>query len=187
MSQRYALHSFGLVVLFAAAGCGDARAPGADTGVDPAVVVGSDTGPAHDMGGMHDHAGMQRHAAEADSAAAAMRGHVAEMRGLSPAEQHDRIGEHVGEVSRLLGLMERHMREMGHGTGMDDEHMGQMMGMSAAEHRRMMDDMRELRAEAERLQTASQAEVRRLMPEHLVRLEGFVGMMERSAAHMAAH
>jgi len=171
----------------AAAGCGGTEAPPAG---DPVAGTTADTAPAgtmhgHDMAGMHvDAAAMHRHAQEADSMAAAMRAHVQQLRQLSAEEQHARIGEHVAQVSRMLSLIDRHMREMDHGTGMDGAHMGEMMGMSAEEHRQMMEQMRTLRSEAERLQTASRAEVRQLMPEHLDRLDGMVRMMEQSAAHM---
>jgi hypothetical protein len=38
----------------------------------------------------------------------------------------------------------------GHDMGMDDAHMGEMMGMSAEEHRHMMEQMGALRSEADR-------------------------------------
>jgi hypothetical protein len=137
------------------------------------------------MSGMDmDPAVMHRHAQEADSMVAAMRVHVQQMRQLSLDEQHARIGEHVSQISRMLSMTDRHMREMDHGMRMDDAHMGEMMGMSAEEHRHMMEQMGALRSEADRLQTASQAEIRQLMPDHLGRLELMIQMMERSAAHL---
>jgi hypothetical protein len=76
------------------------------------------------MSGMDmDPAVMHRHAPEADSMVAAMRVHVQQMRQLSLDEQHARIGEHVSQVSRMLSMADRHMREMGHGMGVDDVHM----------------------------------------------------------------
>jgi hypothetical protein len=168
-----------------AAACGGADGPPPDGAAGAAAPGAGDVAHGHDMAGMHvDPAMMQRHVQEADSMATAMRTHIQQMRQLSAEEQHARLGEHVGHVSRMLSMMDRHMREMGHGTGMDDAHMGEMMGMSAEEHRQMMEQMRRLRSETERLQTASEAELRRQMPEHLDRLEAMVGMMEQSAAHM---
>jgi hypothetical protein len=168
-----------------AAACGGNEGPPPDEAAGTATPAPGDVAHGHDMPDMHvDPAMMQRHVQEADSMATAMRTHIQQMRQLSAEEQHVRIGEHVGHVSRMLSMMDRHMREMGHGTGMDDAPMGEMMGMSPEEHRRMMEQMRTLRSETERLQTASQAEVRRQMPEHLDRLEDTVRMMEQSAAHM---
>jgi hypothetical protein len=167
---------------------GGAEAPPADQDPVAATAVRTDTGQTPDMHGMHaDPAAMQRHAQEADSAVAAMRAHLQQMRQLTPAQQHARIGEHVAQVSRMLGLMDRHMREMDMGMGMDDAHMGEMMGMTAAEHRSMMEEMRTLRTEAEQLQVATAAQLREQMPPHLDRIEQLLRMMEQSAAHMRAH
>jgi hypothetical protein len=180
--------TFALVGLFAACGSPDPAPAGNGTGV-PAMATG-DTAHPHDMAGMTmagDHAAMQRHAQEADSMAVAMRAHVERMRASSAEQQHDRIGEHVAQVSRMLNMMDRQMREMDHGSGMDDAHMGEMMGMSADDHRRMMEEMRTIRTEAEQLQVASRAEVSRTMPAHLDRIERMLVMMEASAAHMRAH
>lgn len=127
---------------------------------------------------------MQRHAQEADSMASALREHVGHMRQLPAEEWYDRMGEHVSQVSAMLRLMSRQMREMDMGMGMDDEAMGGMMGMTGEEHRRMMDDMQSLRADVERLQTASPEDVRQRMPDHLDRLEDMVITMERSAEAM---
>jgi hypothetical protein len=180
--------TFALVGLFAACGSPDPAPAGNGTGV-PAMATG-DTAHPHDMAGMTmagDHAAMQRHAQEADSMAVAMRAHVDRMRASSAEQQHDRIGEHVAQVSRMLNMMDRQMREMDHGSGMDDAHMGEMMGMSVDDHRRMMEEMRTIRTEAEQLQVASRAEVSRTMPAHLDRIERMLVMMEASAAHMRAH
>lgn len=127
---------------------------------------------------------MRRHAEEADSMAAAMRERVIEMRNLTAGQWHERMGEHVGQMSPMLNLMNRQMREMDMGMGMSDEQMGQMMGMSGEEHRRMMDEMQALRSDLERLQTASRDEVQQRMSEHLDRMERMAEMMEQSATHM---
>jgi hypothetical protein len=146
--------------------------------------------PMQGMEGMEGMAGMegmmQRHAEEADAMAASIRQHVQEMRQLPPEQWHDRMGEHVAQVARMLGLMTRQLREMDMGMGMSDEEMGRMMGMSGEEHRRMMEDMQALRADVERLQTAPRGEVRERMPGHLETLERMTGMMEQSADHMRA-
>jgi hypothetical protein len=139
------------------------------------------------MEGMHmDPEMMQRHAREMDEATSRMRTHIEEMRQLSSDQQHERMGAHVTEVSRMLNLVNRQMGEMDMGMGMGDEHMGQMMGMSGEEHRRMTEEMQAIRSDVEALQVASQAEVRARMPDHLSRLERMVGRMEQSAEHMRA-
>lgn len=169
-----------------AAACGGAEAPA--TGDSAAVATSGGGAPAamqHDMAGMRmDPAVMQQHAQEADSATAVMRSHIQQVRQLSAEEQHARIGEHVSQVSRMLSLMDRHMREMNHDMEMHDAHIGEMVGMSGGEHHQMMEEMHLLRAEAEQLQIASQAEVGQLMPAHLDRLDGMVRMVEQSAGHM---
>lgn len=128
--------------------------------------------------------GMQRHAEEADSMASIVREHTGQMRGLDAEQWHDRMGEHVRQVSQMLALVDRQMREMDMGMGMSDEQMGQMMGMTGEEHRRMMNEMQAVRSELEQLQTASREEVRERMPDHLDRLERMVDMLEQSAGHM---
>jgi hypothetical protein len=70
------------------------------------------------------------------------------------------------------------------GMSMDDSRVGAMMGMSAGEHREMLDRMQALRADVERLRSAMLEEMRQRMPEHLDHLEAMVQMMEASAAHM---
>jgi hypothetical protein len=173
------------VLLLAACGPADEVPPDERPATPP--EAGPPAGMQHDMHGMEMPAGaMQRHADELDTATVQMREHVRDMRGRTPAEWHARMGEHARAVSGLLGLMDRQMREMDMGMGMDDEHMGEMMGMSGEEHRRMMEEMREVRSEAEALQTASEAEVARRMPEHLDRLERFVERMEHASAAMRA-
>lgn len=176
--------------LWACAG-GEETPPAGDVHGDMPMGEGMEGMQGHGMQGMegmHDMAGMsqmmKRHAEEADSMAAAIRDHVRQMRELPADQWHDRMGEHVGKVSQMLGLMNRHMREMGMGMDMSDERMGEMMGMSGEEHRRMMEDMQALRADLEQLQTASRDEVRDRMPGHLDALEEMAGMMEESAAHM---
>lgn len=137
------------------------------------------------MAEMHmDRGMMQRHAQEADAMASGMRQHIQQMRQLSPEQQHERMGEHVAQVSLMLGLMNRQMREMDMGMGMSDEQMGQMMGMSGDQHRRMMEEMQAIRADVEQLQTASLPEVRQRMRTHLDRLEQLVATMDQSAEHM---
>lgn len=136
------------------------------------------------MNGMEAMTGMQRHAEEADSMASVMRDRIRQMRGLSPEQWHDRMGEHVRQVSHMLSLVNRQMREMDMGMGMSDQQMGQMMGMTGEEHRRMMEDMQALRSGLEQLQTASRDDVREHMPDHLDRLERMVEMLEQSAGHM---
>lgn len=126
---------------------------------------------------------MSRHSQEADSMAAVVREHVAQMRGLNPMAWHDRMGEHVGQVSQMLALINRQMREMDMGGSMSHEQMGEMMGMTAEEHDRMMTDMQELRSTLEELQTASPEEVGERMPGHLERLEGMADLLSGSGAH----
>lgn len=139
------------------------------------------------MGGMQGMQGMDdmhRHAQELDEMMPRMRDHIQQMRTISPEQQHERMGEHVGQLSQMLTLMNRQMREMDMGMGMSDAQMGEMMGMSGEEHRRMVEEMQTIRTELEGLQTASPGEVRERMPAHLQRLEGMVRMMEGSAEHM---
>jgi hypothetical protein len=144
-----------------------------------------DSGAMHDMSAMHaDPAMMQRHADEADAFAARMRAHLSGMRGLAADQWRERMPEHTGMVAEMLSLMNRHMREMDMGMGMDDEQMGAMIGMSGAEHRRMLDEMQALRQETEELQTAPPAAVRGRMSQHLDRVERLVAALEQSAAHM---
>lgn len=128
--------------------------------------------------------GMQRHAQELGEMTDRTRQHIQQMRQLFPEQQHERMGEHVAQVSQMLGLVNRQMREMDMGMGMTDEQMGQMMGMTGEEHRRMMNDVEALRADVEQLQTASLAQVRQRMPEHLNRLERTTQMLEESAQAM---
>jgi hypothetical protein len=127
---------------------------------------------------------MRQHALEADSIVRDMRQHVQTLRQMPAAEWHAAMATHVPRVAGMLSMMDRHMREMDMGMGMGHEHMGDMMGMSAAEHGSMIDDMSALRSDAERLQTASAAEVMSSTPAHLDRLERMLDAMERSAAHM---
>jgi Tfp pilus assembly protein PilV len=139
----------------------------------------------HTMEGMHmDSATMARHHAEAQAMTTQMREHIEQMRALPPAEWHDHMGHHTTQVASMLEFMTRHMREMDMGMGMHQDQMAEMMGMSAAEHQQMMDDMAALRRDTEELQTASPEVVRDRMPAHLDRLENMIRMMERGAAHM---
>jgi hypothetical protein len=172
-----------VATLVAAAGCAERDTADADGMADRDGMPGM----AHegmDMGMHGDTAAMRRHAEEADSVAREMRAHLQEMRALDPAARHDRIGDHTTRVARMLSMMDRHMREMGMGPGMDHGQMGEMMGMSAADHERMDAEMSAVRAEAEALQRASRDEVRERLPAHLDRLEALVSMMERAAASM---
>jgi hypothetical protein len=152
----------------------------------------SDTGMSgmegHDMSTMDgmemDPATMQRHAVEMDSMATELRAHVAALRQLPQAQWHARMDQHAPLVARMLGLMERQMREMDMGMGMDADHMGEMMGMTGDEHDAMLREMTALRTEVGQLQTASPDEVRAQMPAHLERLERMIEIMESSAEHM---
>lgn len=165
-----------LVSVSALAGCdGNDREP-------PAEVMPMDM-PAEGMMRM-DPAMMERHADEAERMAAETHEHIDEMRRMTAEQQYERMGEHVRQVSRMLGLMDRQMREMSMGMSMDDEQMGAMMGMSAEQHRQMMHEMTVLRAELEELQTASVSEIEGGMAAHLDRCERMVEMMELSAEHM---
>jgi hypothetical protein len=142
-----------------------------------------------------DHGGMMaRHGQEADSAMVVLQSHVAAMRQAGPDGWHARMGEHVPQVSGMLAMMDRHMREMGmHGAGGHGhgghgdhhaghgEHGGHMMGEE--HHGQMMESMKALRAEVEQLQTASAAEVRARMPAHLDRIEGMFPMMQMCSSH----
>lgn len=171
----------GLVIATAACDSRDAAPP---AGEQPAMegMGGMEGMPG--MEGMAQPGSMQRHANELDEMAARMLQHIEQMRQLSADAQHERMGEHVTQVSQMLSIMNRQMREMDMGMGMSDEQMGRMMGMTGEEHRRMMEEMAALRAEVEQLQTASRAEVPGRMPPHLERLERAVQMLESSAAAM---
>jgi hypothetical protein len=114
----------------------------------------------------------------------ALRAHVTDMRQLPQEQWHARMDTHAPLVARMLGMMDRHMREMDMGMDMDAAHMGDMMGMSAEDHEAMMSDMAALRTEVAQLQTAGPDEVRAQMPAHLDRLERMIEMMESSADHM---
>lgn len=181
ISRRRRFLVFALVSALTLTAC-DAREEARPAEMRPDTpVMGAMPG----MEGMQmDPAMMRRHADELDQTASRMRQHIQQMRELSPEQWHERMGEHVAQVSQMLTLMNRQVGEMDMGMGMSDEQMGAMMGMSAEEHRQMMEQMRTLRAEVEQLQTASQAEVRARMPAHLERLEEMLRMVEQSAAHM---
>lgn len=181
-----------LVALLAACQARDEAAPGMEgTVMDTGQQQGMDRPgmqPGRDMlmGGMMgmDPAMMTRHADEADTLAARMREHLAAMRALTAEQQHERMGEHVRELSGMLGLMDRHMREMSMGMTMSDEQMGAMMGMSADEHRQMMEEMGALRADLEGLQRAPVGDVRQRMSAHLERCERMVEMLGHGAQRM---
>ena len=183
--------AFRTVMVFTAAGllgaCGGSGSGEADS--DVAADTGMSGMEGHDMsamGGMDmDPATMQRHAAEMDSMTAELRTHVAEMRQLPQDQWHARMDRHAPLVARMLGTMERQMREMDMGMGTDADHMGEMMGMTGEEHEAMLREMTALRAEVGQLQTASPEQVRAMMPTHLERLERMIEMMETSAEHMA--
>jgi hypothetical protein len=152
---------------------------------DPMEDMPMEDMPMEEMPGMPmDPAMMERHADEGDEMAAQMRAHVQTMRQLPAEQQHERMAEHVGQVSAMLALMNRHMEEMSMGMPMADEQMGAMMGMSGEEHREMMQEMQALRAELENLQTAPPAELQERMQQHLDRCERMAEMMEHSAEHM---
>jgi hypothetical protein len=172
-----------LLIIPAAAACSGDSVAMADH--DAAMSDATHGQPGHDMSSMQmDTAAMRRHAQEMDSIVTAMRPHVAAMRQQSAQQWHSQAGAHVTRVAGMLALIDRHMREMDMGMNMDDAHMGSMMGMEAADHTRMMDELKALRADAELLQTASAAEVARVMPAHLDRLDWMLGMMAQSGAHM---
>jgi hypothetical protein len=141
----------------------------------------------HGMEGMHGQdmdAVMRRHAEEMEAAVERMETQIENMREAGANRWYELTVTHVREVSGFLSLMRRQMREMDMGTGMDDDHMGEMMGMTGAEHREMMTHMEEVGRDLERLQVGSREEVRTLMPDHLDRLEHLVEVAERSARHM---
>jgi hypothetical protein len=133
----------------------------------------------HDMDGA-----MHRHAEEMDAAVERMETQIGNMREAGADRWYELTVTHVREVSGFLSLMRRQMREMDMGMGMDDDHMGEMMGMTGAEHREMMTHMEEVGRDLERLQVGSREEVRTLMPQHLDRLDHLVEVAERSARHM---
>jgi hypothetical protein len=136
---------------------------------------------AHGSGMHHGHdAGMmQRHAEEAGKMVAEMRGHLEQMRQLTPPQQHERMAEHATRVAAMLSMMDRHMREMGSNHGQ----MAQMMGMHAEQHRRATEAMQVLRTELEQLQSAPVSELAARMPAHLDRLAEMLPMMEQCASH----
>jgi hypothetical protein len=143
----------------------------------------------HDMSAMHGHdmdAMMRRHAEEMEAAVERMETQIENMHEAGADRWYELTVTHVREVSGFLSLMRRQMREMDMGMEMGDDHMGEMMGMSGAEHRQMMTHMEEVGRDLERLQVGSREEVRTLMPEHLDRLEHLVEMAERSAEHMGS-
>lgn len=127
---------------------------------------------------------MQRHAQDADAMASAMRKQIRQMRELPPEQWHDHMSEHVTQVSQMLSLMTRTMRKLDADTGLSDEEIGRMLGMSGEEHRRMLEAMRTLRTDLDELQTASRDELRERMPNHLDALERMTRMMDESAAAM---
>lgn len=180
-----------LIVLAAAGLLG---ACGGDRAREPDGAVASDTGMSgmegHDMSDMGamtmpvDADMMRRHAAEMDSMANALRSHVAEMRQLPQAQWHARMDRHAPLVARMLGMMERQIREMDMGMNMDAGHMGAMMGMTGAEYQAMQSELAALRTEVGQLQTAAPADVRTQMPTHLDRLERVIDILAQTAQHM---
>lgn len=182
----------GFLGLGTAACAGDDDRPGSDDQAD--MPMGESMDGMGGMDGMHDMDGMsgsegmgammRRHAVDADSMVDAMRPHVEEMSQQAPAQWHARMGEHVGMVSRMLTLMSSQMDEMDMGMDLSDERMGEMMGMSGAEHREMLNEMRALRTDLEQLQVASREEVAARMPDHLERLDRVLEMMDDAADHM---
>jgi hypothetical protein len=127
---------------------------------------------------------MQRHAEEAEAMARQVRDHADAVGDLPPEAQRERMTGHAQLVGRMLALMDRQMGEMSTGMPMDDEAMGRMMGMTAEEHRRMMEEMGTLRAEVEELQVASVQELGERMPAHLDRLRAMADMLEEMAEAM---
>lgn len=155
---------------------------------DDIPAVTEDTAPpgmTRDMADMHmDPAAMRRQAEQMDSAVVEMRQHVTAVRQAPPERWHEMMEEHGRRVSGMLGMMDRHLREMDMGMGMSDEQMGRMRGMSGEEHRSMVSEMETLRGEVDQLRTASEDEVRERLPEHLDRLERILSHMEEGARHM---
>jgi hypothetical protein len=172
------------VVALAAVSC-DAGGPSRPAGGDaPANAAAAEDTAVRPAALRVDPAHRERLAAELEAAAAATKAHVYEMRGLLPSEWRAEMEDHVHQVRGLLDLVDRQMREMD--VGMDDARVGDLMGMTADEHRRTMDDMQALRTEAEALRAASEADLRDRMPVHLSRLARFVQQMEQAAAHLRA-
>ena len=146
----------------------------------------------HDTMGA-DQRTMQRFAAEMEQEVARMRPHIIAMRQQSAAQWQHAAAEHARMVNEMLNRMDHIMGEMqrmgsgmmgGMGMHMQDARMGELMGMSAEEHRDMLRLMEELRKDAEKLPSASASEVAERMPPHLDRLEAMLQMMEESAEHM---
>lgn len=145
----------------------------------------------HPMGA--DQRTMQRLAAEMEQEVARMRPHVAAMRQQSAAQWQHTTAEHAHMVRQMLDRMDDIMGEMrrmgggmkgGMGVQMQDARMGELMGMSAEEHRDMLRLLEELRKDAEKLSSASASVLTEWMPPHLGRLEAMLQMMEESAEHM---
>jgi hypothetical protein len=139
---------------------------------------------------MMDTTMMRRHSQDMDTAFSGMRSHIAALRAATPAQWHDGMADHVTRVVGLLAMIDRHMGEMG---GHGDGHAGMNMthhgsdghGMTGGkDHDRVMAGMKELRAEAAALQTATPAALQAMMPAHLERLDSFIELM---AAQHAAH
>lgn len=146
----------------------------------------------HDPTGA-DQRTMQRFSAELEQEVARMRPHVAAMRQQPGAQWQHAVAEHAHTVKHMLDRMDEIMEEMqrmgsgmmaGMGMPMQDARMGELMGMSAEEHRDMLRLMEELRKDVEKLPSGSASDVAEWMPPHLERLEAMLQMMEESAEHM---
>lgn len=195
--------------LVLAAGCGQDEDPSTS---DHSAEPGQDAvGDEHDHAGMehddageegHDHVGMdhgdaagmemdgeamERHAEEAHEAAERLREHARDFADLAPAEQHERMAEHVGLLAEVFRMVDRQTAEMSGGMPMDHDAMGEMMEMSGEEHRRMREEFDDVRSEAETLQTASVQDVEIRMSDHLESLEGMADELDAMAMGHHAH
>jgi hypothetical protein len=166
-----------LLVLLGACGRGDAP-PAADGTGDPPAAELAPPRPAPDP------AVVRHHGEVLDAAATRIRAHVHDMRGLLPAEWRAALDEHAREVDALLSTADRAMEALDVPAAEHDDRVGALMGTTAEEHRRMMDDMAALRAEAQELRGATVDELRDRMAPHLSRLARFADQLERAAAHM---
>jgi hypothetical protein len=166
------------LLLLGACGRGDAPPATAGGGGDPPAADTAPPRPAPDP------AVVRQHADALDAASARIRAHVHDMRGLLPAEWRAAMDEHVREVDAFLATADRAMEALDVPAAAHDDRVGALMGTTADEHRRMMDDMAALRAEAQELRGATVDELRDRMAPHLSRLARFADQLERAAEHM---
>ena len=133
---------------------------------------------------IYDDAMRKRHADEADVLVREARAHIADMRTADPTDWSERTDSHADIVARVTRAVDRQMRERDMNMNMADERNGEAMGISGAEYRGMREQLRALRAEAQALKTASDADLRAQMGPHLEQFEGFVENVAKSAAFM---